>query len=200
MKKGTKRIAAIIVCLVAVIAIVAGSLAWYTSTNSLSQVGSLLGFKTTASVYFENQSGKKISAQADENGLYTMSLNSEDENYIGNLKINVVHKGYAKSYVRVKMSIQWTMPDGTITQNVMLPYQFDKNWFDNRSTDYCVYYTLDQGLFDSYDKSIIAGFDSQSFESNTLTTSATPKIAITVESTQANRYKQIWGLDSLPWE
>ena len=45
MKKGKRRIAAVIICAVAVLAIVAGSLAWYTSTNSLSVAGNLLGFK-----------------------------------------------------------------------------------------------------------------------------------------------------------
>ena len=30
------------------------------------------------------------------------------------------------------MNVQWTMPDGTIAQNVTLPFTFDKQWFDNR--------------------------------------------------------------------
>lgn len=199
MKKGKRRIAAVIVCAVAVLAIVAGSLAWYTSTNSLSVAGSLLGFKTYASVNFEDQNGQMHTAQADENGLYTMSLNPSDLNYVGNLRVLVVHKGYAKSYVRVKMSVQWTMPDGTVTQNVVLPYTFDNNWYDNRGNDYYVYCTQDSGLFNSYDKSIITGFDSEKFESSTLTETSTPKIAITAESVQINRYQQIWGIDSLPW-
>lgn len=199
MKKGKRRIAAVIICAVAVLAIVAGSLAWYTSTNSLSVAGNLLGFKTYASVSFEDQNGKMHTAQTDENGLYTMSLNPSDLNYIGNLRVFVIHKGYAKSYVRVKLSVQWTMPDGTVTQNTVLPYSFDDNWYDNRSSDYYVYCTQDSGLFNSYDKSIITGFDSEKFESLTLTETATPKIAITAESVQINRYRQIWGIDSLPW-
>lgn len=199
MKKGKRRIAAVIICVVAVLAIVAGSLAWYTSTNSLSVAGNLLGFKTYASVNFEDQNGKMHTAQADENGLYTMSLNPSDLNYVGNLRVLVIHKGHAKSYVRVKMSVQWTMPDGTVTQNTVLPYSFSDNWYDNRSNDYYVYCTQDSELFNSYDKSIITGFDSKKFETSTLTETATPKIAITAESVQINRYKQIWGIDSLPW-
>ena len=97
------------------------------------------------------------------------------------------------------MSVQWTMPDGTVTQNTVLPYSFSDNWYDNRSNDYYVYCTQDSELFNSYDKSIITGFDSKKFEASTLTETATPKIAITAESVQINRYKQIWGIDSLPW-
>lgn len=199
MKNSRKRITAIIVCIVAVVAIVAGSLAWYTTTNSLSGFGNLVGFKTTAKVYFQTQDGAQT-ASPDKNGLYTLSLDSSDDNYIGNLRLNVIHKGYGKSYVRVKMSVQWTMPDGTVTQNVVLPYKFANDWYDNRGEDYCVYYTKSSGLFDSYDKSIITGFDADSFNSETLTTSATAKVSITVESVQANRYRQIWQIDSLPWE
>ena len=57
MKNSRKRITAIIVCIVAVVAIVAGSLAWYTTTNSLSGFGNLVGFKTTAQVYFDTHNG-----------------------------------------------------------------------------------------------------------------------------------------------
>ncbi len=199
MKKSRRSIAVLIICLVAVIAIVSGSLAWYSSTNSITQLGYLAGFRTTAEVYLINSNGAKIQPRVDENGLYILSTNPEDNNYIGNLKINVIHKGGANSYVRVKMNVQWTMPDGTVAQNIMLPFEFAEKWYDNRENDYCVYYTEDEGLFSSYDKSIIAGFDSERFQNESLTESAIPKVAISVESVQINRYQQVWGLEALPW-
>ncbi len=200
MKNSRRKIAALIICLVAVVAIVSGSLAWYTSTNSVTQYASLAGFTTKAKVYRVNDEGKEISLKADEKGLYTLSSDPEADNFIGNLKIKVVHRGYANSYVRVKMSIQWTMPDGTVTQNVVMPFEFAEKWYDNRENDYCVYYTEETGLFESHDKSIITGFDVEKFSETTMTKDAVAKVAVIVESVQANRYQQIWGIETLPWK
>lgn len=200
MKNSRRKIAALIICLVAVVAIVSGSMAWYTSTNSVTQYASLAGFTTKAQVYRVNDEGKEVSLKADEKGLYTLSSDPEADNFIGNLKIKVVHRGYANSYVRVKMSIQWTMPDGTVTQNVVMPFEFAEKWYDNRENDYCVYYTEETGLFESHDKSIITGFDVEKFSEKTMTKDAVAKVAVIVESVQANRYQQIWGIETLPWK
>lgn len=200
MKNSRKRLAAVLVSIVAVIAIVSGSLAWYTSTNSLQQSGKLFGFKTEASVYFKLSDGTTATMKPDENGMYKLSLDSNAKNYVGNLRVNVIQRGRAKSYTRVKMNVEWVMPDGTVTQNIMLPFKFADKWFDNRSEDYCVYYTESSGLGQEYDKSIITGFDEGSFIDGSLTQSATPQIAISVESVQVNRYQQFWGIDELPWK
>ncbi len=200
MKKGRKKIAAIIISVVAVIAIVSGSLAWYTSTNSLQQNGRLFGFNSSARVYFKLSDGSEFTAAADKDGLYKLSLDSNAKNYVGNLRINVVQKGYAKCYTRVQMNVEWVLPDGTVTQNIMLPYKFAEKWYDNRSEDYCVYYTENSNLYEQYDKSIITGFDEDGFINDNLTQSATPRISISVESVQINRYQQLWGIDKLPWE
>ena len=112
----------------------------------------------------------------------------------------MLQKGHSKCYVRVQMNVEWVMPDGTVTQNVTLPYKFAEKWFDNRSEDYCVYYTETSGLEEKYDQSIITGFDEESFINNNLTQSATPRLSVSVESVQVNRYQQFWGLDKLPWE
>ena len=200
MKNSRKRLAAIIVSLVAVIAIVSGSLAWYTTTNSLQQSGKLFGFKTEAYVYFKLSDGSTVKAKPDEKGLYKLSLDSNAKNYVGNLRVNVIQKGSAKAYTRVKMNVEWVMPDGTVTQNIMLPFKFADKWFDNRSEDYCVYYVDSSDLNQKYDQSIITGFDEGSFIAGSLTQSASPEIAISVESVQINRYQQFWGIDKLPWE
>lgn len=200
MKKSRRKIAAIIISVVAVIAIVSGSLAWYTSTNSLQQNGRLFGFNSSARVYFKLSDGSEFTAAADEDGLYKLSLDSNAKNYVGNLRINVVQKGYAKCYTRVQMNVEWVLPDGTIAQNIMLPYEFAEKWYDNRSEDYCVYYTENSNLYEQYDKSIITGFDEDGFINDSLTQSATPRISISVESVQINRYQQLWGIDKLPWE
>lgn len=198
MNKGRKRIAVIIVSVVAVIAVVSGSLAWYASTT-MSQRAALVGFHSEGYAYF-TAGEKNYKAVADDNGLYELSLDPAARNYIGNFRLNVIQKGHAQYYVRVKMNVQWTMPDGTVAQNITLPFRFDEKWFDNRAEDYCVYYTETTGLFENFDKSIITGFDEAEFVKSSLTESAVPKISVTVESVQINRYKQVWGIDKLPWE
>lgn len=199
MKKGRRGIAAILVSVVVVIAIVSGSLAWYTSTTSSSRLAKLVGFQSSGFVYFEKD-GKLFREQPNENGLYKLSMDANATNYIGNFRINVIQKGYAKYYVRVKLSVQWTMPDGSVAQNVTVPFTFAEKWYDNRTKDNCVYYTDTTGLFSSYDKSIITGFDEEAFLNASMAEGAIPTIAVTVESVQINRYQQIWGIDQLPWE
>lgn len=199
MKKSRKKIAAIIISVVAVIAIVSGSLAWYTSTTSLQQNGRLFGFSSSARVYFKLNDGTEYNATADKDGLYKLSLDSNAKNYIGNLRINVIQKGYSKCYTRVQMNVEWVMPDGTVTQNIMVPFKFAEKWFDNRSNDFCVYCKEDSKLYEDYDKSIITGFDEEGFINGNLVESATPRIAVSVESVQINRYQQLWGIDTLPW-
>ena len=200
MKNSRRKIAVLIICRVAVIGVISGSLAWYSSTNSITQIGTLAGFRTKANVYLQDESGNKINLQKDENGLFILSADPSAENYVGNLRVNVIHRGYANSYVRVKMSVQWTMLDGTVTQNILLPYTFADGWYDNRDSDYCVYYTEDTGLFEDYDKSIITAFNSEKFAQETMTKDAVAKLAVSVESIQINRYQQVWGIETLPWE
>lgn len=200
MKKGRKKIAAIIISVVAVVAIVSGTLAWYTSTTSLMQNGKLFGFTSSARVYFKLSDGTEYNATTDKDGLYVLSLDSNAKNYVGNLRINVVQKGYSKCYTRVQMNAEWVKPDGTIAQNITLPYKFADKWFDNRNNDYCVYCKENSKLYGDYDKSIITGFDEETFIKNNLTESATPRISVSVESVQVNRYQQLWGIDKLPWE
>ncbi len=199
MKKSRRKIAAVIISVVAVIAVVSGSLAWYTSTNSLQQNGRLFGFSSSARVYFKLNDGTEYSASADKDGLYKLSLNSNDKNYIGNLRINVMQKGRSNCYTRVKMNVEWALPDGTVTQNIMLPFKFAEKWYDNRSNDYCVYCKEASNLSNDFDKSIIIGFDESEFISSNLVESATPRLAVSVESVQINRYQQLWGIDRLPW-
>ncbi len=200
MEKSRKKIAVIIVSIVAIIAVVSGTLAMFTSKSSLVQNGKLFGFSSNARVYFETEDGKTMNASADKDGLYKLSLDSNAKNYIGNFRVNVVKKGRSKCYVRVKLNVEWTLPDGTVTENIMLPYNFAEKWYDNRSKDYCVYYTENSGLEEDYDKSIITGFDEQKFLEEGLTETAVPRVSVSVEAVQINRYQQIWGIEKLPWE
>lgn len=203
LKKMNKRAIVIIVAVVAVIAIVGGSLAWVVTSSSLSQKFAISGFEVSADVYFAD-GGKTVDASKykDKDGLYILSLNENDANYIGNLRVDVEHTG-AKSCVRVKMSHEWTLANGTVAQyNVAVPYKFGGEWFDNRNTDYCVYYRgNDNSGKAAFTKSnFITGFDKAQFDTSGFVDGVSVKVMIQVDAVQVNRYPQIWKIDSLPWK
>ncbi len=199
MKNSRRKLAVLLICIVAIISVVAGTFAWYSSTNSMTQLASIGDLRTLTNVYLE-RNGIKLNVPVDENGLYVLSTNPSEDNFVGNLRITVNQKGYSNAYVRVKLNVQWTMPDGTVTQNIQLPFSFHDGWYDNRAEDYCVYYTQTIGWFENHDTSIIIGFDLEKFNKETLSDVAIPKLAVTAQSVQINRYPQFWGMDRLPWQ
>ena len=94
--KFNKRAILIFVAVIAAIALVGGSLAWFVTQSSLVQRFSISGIKAGAEVYFDNGSGK-INAEKylDKDGLYALSLDSSADNYIGNLRADVTLSGKA---------------------------------------------------------------------------------------------------------
>lgn len=203
LHKLNKRTVVIIVAIVAVIAVVGSSFAWFATQTSLFQSFSVGSFEVSADVYFMD-GGKKVSADGykDENGLYNLSLDKEEANYIGNLRASVVHSG-SKACVRVTMNHQWTLADGTIAQNkVAVPYKFEKNWYDNRNVDYSVYYmgsdSSGEAAFEN--ASFITGFDAAAFDTSSIAEGTTLKVLIQVDAVQINRYPQVWGIEKFPWE
>ncbi len=203
LHKLNKRAVVIIVAIVAVIAVVGSSFAWFATQTSLFQSFSVGSFEVSADVHFMDD-GKKVSADGykDENGLYTLSLDKDDVNYIGNLRASVLHSG-SKACVRVTMNHQWTLADGTIAQNkVAVPYRFAQNWYDNRNVDYSVYYmgrdSSGEATFENAD--FITGFDAASFDASSIADGTTLKVLIQVDAVQINRYPQVWGIEKFPWE
>lgn len=203
LHKLNKKAVVIIVAIVALVAVVGSSFAWFVSRTSLLQNFSLSSFEVGADVYFLD--GKeKVSADEykDENGLYILSTNKDDANYLGNLRIDVTHSG-AKACVRVTMNHQWALADGTIAQNsVALPYEFAKGWFDNRNTDYSVYYAGEDNSGEASFRTaeFITGFDENSFDASALVEGVVLKLFIQVDAVQVNRYPQIWDIEKFPWE
>lgn len=202
-KKFNKKVLTVIVALIAIIAVVGSSLAWFVTRTSKTQRFSVFGINVTETVSFSD--GKRsIGAEKykDEDGLYTLSLDKNDENYIGNLRIYLEKSGI-KCCLRVKMVYEWSNADGSVKQHdVMVPYVFDSEWYDNRNTDYCVYY---QGA----DKSgkaastafyLINGFDESSFDTTVFEDGTTVKVLIEIDAVQFNRYPQMWNIEKLPWE
>ncbi len=203
LHKLNKKAVVIIVAVVALIAVVGSTFAWFVTRSSFSQSFSLSSFEVSADVYFLD-GDKKVKADdyKDENGLYILSVNEEDVNYIGNLRADVIHSG-AKACVRVTMNYQWTLADGTVAQNdVAVPYEFNSLWFDNRGVDYSVYYTGEDmsGKADFDKAELIKGFDSSAFDTSAMVEGVSVKLLIQVDAVQVNRYPQIWGIEKFPWE
>lgn len=203
MHKVNKKAVVIIVAILAIVAVVGSSLAWFVTRTSLSQQFSLNSFDVNADVYFLD-GGNKVSAAdyTDENGLYILSLNEEDVNYIGNLRADVTHSG-AKACVRVTMNHQWTLVDGTVAQHsVEIPYEFSSLWYDNRNVDYSVHYMGDDlsGKADFAQQELITGFDVAAFDTSAIVEGVSVKLMIQVDAVQVNRYPQLWNIEKLPWK
>lgn len=202
-KRISKKAIVVIVAVVAIIAVVGSSLAWFVTQTSKSQSFYLSGIKTSATVFFVN--GKTtVDAEKykDENGLYSLSLNGDDENYIGKLRV-IVHRSGAACCLRVRTAFEWQFADGSVSQfTTNVPYIFRSEWFDNRSADYCVYYmgndrsgkTRDDTLY------LIEGFDDSKLDLSEVENGTSVKALIEIDAVQTNRYPQLWNIEKLPWE
>ena len=203
MHKLNKKAVVIIVAIVAIVAVAGSTFAWFVTRTSLSQQFGLNSFDVAADVYFLD-GDKKVSAKdyTDENGLYILSLNEEDANYIGNLRASITHTG-AKACLRVTMNHQWTLADGTVAQHsVAIPYKFSSLWYDNRDVDYSVYYMGEDlsGKAGFTNQDFITGFDAQAFDTSAIVDGVSLKLLIQVDAVQVNRYPQLWNIDALPWK
>lgn len=203
LHKLNKRAVVIIVAVVAIVALVGSSLAWFVTRSTLLQEINLNSFEVGADVYFVAD-GEKVSADSftDENGLYVLSLDKADVNYIGNLRAGVTLDG-GTACVRVTMNHEWTTADGEVLQrDVAVPYSFGELWFDNRNADYSVYYAgadmSGKATFEAAD--FITGFSEADFDTTGLADGTQVKVLIQVDAVQVNRYPQLWNIEKLPWK
>lgn len=203
-KKISKKSIVIIVAIVAVIAVLGSSLAWFITQTTKTQNFSISGINASATVYFQTGKNATVNAKKymDKDGLYVLSLNKDDDNYIGKLRVTVSRSG-AKCCLRVRMGLEWQLADGTVAQySTNVPYIFYDKWYDNRSVDYCVYYQGDDlsGKATYDDRSLIKGFDESKFDVSGFEDGVTVKALIEVDAVQFNRYPQLWNIDKLPWK
>ncbi len=202
-KKISRKAIVAIVAVIAIIAVVGGSLAWFVTQTSKSQSFILSGIKTSAYVYFANgKNNVDAEPYKDENGLYTLSLNKDDENYVGKLKV-IVYRSGAVCRLRVKTAFEWQLADGSVSQfTTDVPYIFNAQWYDNRSEDYCVYYMGNDRSGKAADDTLylINSFDESKFDISGVEDGTTVKALIEVDAVQTNRYPQLWNIEKLPWE
>lgn len=202
-KKISRKALVAIVAIIAVIAVVGSTLAWFVTQSSVMQKYSISGIDASAEVTFSaNGSAVNADKYKDGDGLYLLSLNAADENYIGNFRVTVNHSG-SKCCLRVKTVYEWTLADGTVSQyTAQIPYIFGENWYDNRSADYCVYYQGNDlsGKLSESTVSLISGFDDAAFDASAFESGTSVRALIEVDAVQFNRYPQIWNIEKLPWK
>ncbi len=206
-RKLKKPLIAVLAALAVIVAVYSLTTAWITGTpiNPIRFMN-LDDFSAEQDVYFFNGSVRtEITGYQDTNGAITVSLNSADTNYIGNLRANVNFSGSGIAFMRVKMLAEWSSGASVMQADTALPFVIDDDadtgntnkWYDNRENDYCVYYTSAPSASTI---SVIRGFDADGLDMETLSSmSLTVKLAFRVDAVQFNRYKQIWEMDSLPW-
>ena len=215
--KKKEKSTGVILAIVAVILAVAVTLAWFVHDfggqiyNSIFDISK---FVTDADVYF-NASGESLSL---DNGLINADISNKDaNNYLGKLHIDAKYKGLGYGYLRVRIIASQEYTSGGKTHISQLPSplpvkllneatfkenEIDKNgWFDNTASDGYFYYTkplsVANALFDTLP--LIEGVD-MNLLGGIVNDNGAIKLSVEVDAVQINRYKQVWGIDSLPWE
>jgi len=160
--------------------------------------------------------------------LFSVNLTDDTAtNYIGNLRIVLRFSGASPAYIRVRLLGQWTENDVFIS-SVFPSYSIPDNddifgfseddktivptynnqdgtgWYDNRTEDFCYYYNAPvypNSSGGSVYMLLVNGLSSTAVESlENLQSSVELNMLVSVEACQPNRYRELFNLDSLPWE
>jgi hypothetical protein len=201
IQKNKNRIIYISICFFTLI-IVFTVFAWLLKEDTINDAG-ISNFVTDGDVYFLDGQNRVEVTDFVIGGLIKVNLfNSSAQNFIGNLRFDVKHKGFSPCYLRVRVLEQWIDDKSQeIMQGDNIPYIVDNVWYDNRIKDLCFYYN---GMFSSYDDNeqqqstihLIKGVNGYTGSDTGISMYLTFK----VESVQPNRFKAFWGIETLPWE
>ena len=169
---------------------------------------------------------------AEPVGGVTVNLtNKSAPNYIGNLRVAVKVNSVSPVYIRVRILESWSEDDEFIpsgftpytigTSEDILFAEGDKivasklvktlsgEWFDNRTQDFCFYYTvpvypesadLSAPLENDIWMLLINGIsDENLLKINNARPGVDLSMLISVDVVQPNRYREFWKIDALPF-
>lgn len=189
------------------------TVAWFVSSTFYNETFSLSNFNTKVDCYFIKGSTRVETAKYldNETGTIKFSLDSEDENYVGNFRVDVKYKGEGNGYLRTKVVTEFKSLGAVSSSNSKVPYIIseanDSEWYDNRNNDFCYYYTDKlQGNNNEYSVlNLISGIETvnedSGFDIEVLKElNVEMSVAVEAEMVQINRYPQFWGIDELPWK
>ncbi len=198
-------IAALVLCVL--IVLYCGTTAWITGGAPLNPIRftQLQDFSYDIEVLgIDVEEGEEPIYLVNEQGNPAMPItyNKDTIDKIDNLRVNVTEVGNGIAYVRVKVSHEWLLSDGTRLQGALdLPLEFSESFYDNRDKDGYIYYKGAMPVNESV--AFITGFDSANFDvsafDNETYGNMKLRIDVYVDAVQFNRYRQIWGIDGLPW-
>lgn len=205
-----------IVLFVATVMFITVTLALFINSVSLDRSFKVSNFRSNCVVYFDN-GASRIDCSGANN--IEVSLDRGDDNFIGNLRVNVQYSGCGVGLVRARIIEEWSTFDSETNTRTVVPYQiavpyltgtpYDNNeknnqkaWYDNRNTDYYMYYaTAVRGYSESKPESIplITGLSEADMDFDTIPRGTELHITIQTDIVQVNRYPQFWKMTSLPW-
>ncbi|MBQ3602294.1 MAG: hypothetical protein IJA02_00475 [Clostridia bacterium] len=196
-------IVALVLC--ALVAVYCGTTAWITSGAPINpwHLTQLDDFHFTVT-------------PSSSNGVltYTFTKNNVDISQLSGLSFTVEKTGNGVPFVRFRVSHEWTAVDANgdtvrLQGEYNLPFKLgtDGKLYDNRSADGFVYYAGSFPTGEDEKVEVFSGFDTASFDMSAISValdagtyqSVTLKIDFTVDAVQFNRYRQVWGMNTLPW-
>lgn len=174
-------------------------------------------FEAKANVYFDDGTETAPAVYSQAYGGYQVKV-TEDESdeieYIDNLKIQIQYRGHSDMYLRVSISEMWTTismaNDHMFGQEIVsrknpLAYSYLSGaWADVRKTDHLRFYYKGGSGADKY---LIAGSDDPSFKGLPVfsapsegreRTGSKMFVSIFIECVQPTRFRQIWQISSMP--
>ena len=195
----------LIVILSVVLTLVIGStLAWFImNVTDADQQFSVSNFQAIPDCYFMN--GEEIVYPSDIEGatdgkLIVLSINPEDQNFIGKFCVDVKYKGDGAGYLRVRMVHEYSI-NGMSTQHpANVPYITVGDWYDNRGNDYCYYYKNELDADGDAEKTLNFITSNNNIDLENLANDIVIKVAVETDMVQVNRYPQVWGIDKFPWK
>ncbi len=221
MKKNSikKSPSAIIIAAVALVTVVAVTLAMFVSNTEVKRLFSVSNFIAEGEVYFDNSGSRTVPSKNSDGTITVNYRDSAATNYIGKLRVNAKYSGYGVGLVRVKIIEEWSQTDGT--GKIVLPYTLNlpyvvanpyntasvgnqKAWFNNRANDYCYYYATPIYVASEDADSVVTvplvtDFSADDIDLGAIASNTVLRIAVEVNAVQVNRYPQFWGLNRLPW-
>lgn len=200
-----KKFRLIAMLLITVIIVTGFSLAWFIARTEYNKALSASNFTAEPVCYFEGSGNTEgVADKYIENGLIVLSTDLDDENYIGNFRVNVKYKGDGAGYLRVKMVHEYSI-NGVSTQHpANIPYEADvEKWYDNRGNDYCFYYMEEIDADSNANGNtleFITGINDVNGDIASIADGVEIRVAVETDMVQINRYPQVWGIDKLPWK